>query len=224
VREDRPRRSIEWGTTNNDEYLLSQTGNRRFWPLKTGKIDLDALMRDREQLLGEAATYEAGGESLTLDPSLWSSAQQAQEQRRVADPWEDILANMPQTVDIYENHMMTTVTIIHNTGDGFERVASADVLTHVLRIPKAQQNSAHGQRLARAMEHVGWNRNQGGRVTINGVPVRGYIRSLYPSLGQNKIAMANQVVRAKLQRWPWKEMPKPIVTIDIASAGQALTG
>jgi hypothetical protein len=61
VREDRPRRSIEWGTTNNDEYLLSQTGNRRFWPLKTGKIDLDALMRDREQLLGEAATYEAGG-------------------------------------------------------------------------------------------------------------------------------------------------------------------
>ena len=36
VREDRPRRSIEWGTTNNDQYLLSQTGNRRIWPLKTG--------------------------------------------------------------------------------------------------------------------------------------------------------------------------------------------
>jgi hypothetical protein len=39
VREDRQRRSIEWGTTNNDEYLLAQTGNRRFWPLKTGKIN-----------------------------------------------------------------------------------------------------------------------------------------------------------------------------------------
>ena len=89
VREDRPRRSIEWGTTNNKEYLLSQTGNRRFWPLKTGKIDIEALKRDREQLLGEAATYEAAGESMTLDPSLWGDAREAQEQRRVADPWED---------------------------------------------------------------------------------------------------------------------------------------
>jgi predicted P-loop ATPase len=136
VREDRPRRSIEWGTTNNDEYLLSQTGNRRFWPLKTGKIDLDALMRDREQLLGEAATYEAGGESITLDPSLWSSAQEAQEQRRVADPWEDILANMPKTKDFWDKYVPVSVTIIHNCGDGVERVASADVLSHVLVFQK----------------------------------------------------------------------------------------
>ena len=95
VREDRPRRSIEWGTTNNQEYLLSQTGNRRFWPLETGVIDLEALKRDREQLLGEAATYEADGESITLDPSLWGDAREAQEQRRVADPWEDLLRYRP---------------------------------------------------------------------------------------------------------------------------------
>jgi hypothetical protein len=215
LREDRPRRSIEWGTTNNDEYLLSQTGNRRFWPLKTGKIDLGALMRDREQLLGEAATYEAGGESITLDPSLWDSAQQAQEQRRVADPWEDILANMPKTSDGF-------ASIIHNCGDGFERVASADVLLQVLGIPKAQQTSAHGQRLARAMERVGWDRNRGGRVTINGVPVRGYIRRVHcPSLGQNKIATANQRIHAKLLlQSPWKHT----VTVGIAPARQPLTG
>jgi predicted P-loop ATPase len=155
VREDRPRRSIEWGTTNNNEYLLSQTGNRRFWPLETRTIDLEALQRDREQLLGEAAKYEADGESITLDQGLWSDARDAQEQRRVADPWEDILTHMPDHV-------------VHKSGDGFERVASADVLTHVLDIPKAQQTSAHGQRLALAMEHVGWNRNRSGNVTING--------------------------------------------------------
>ena len=88
-REDRPRSSIEWGTTNNKEYLLSQTGNRRIWPLETGTIDIEALKHDRDQLLGEAATYEAAGESITLDPALWGDARQAQEQRRVADPWED---------------------------------------------------------------------------------------------------------------------------------------
>src|SRR5207253_5402351 len=98
VREDRPRRSIEWGTTNNNEYLLSQTGNRRFWPLKTGRIDIEALRRDREQLLGEAAAYEAAGESVILDQKLWADAREAQEQRRVIDPWEDILGTMPDSI------------------------------------------------------------------------------------------------------------------------------
>ena len=167
VREDRPRRSIEWGTTNNNEYLLSQTGNRRFWPLETGTIDIEALKRDREQLLGEAAAYEAVGQSIALDPSLWGDAREAQEQRRVADPWEEILGHMPDHV-------------VHKSGDGFERVASADVLTRVLDIPKAQQTSAHGQRLALAMKHAGWSRNRSGNVTINGgKPVRGYIRTVY---------------------------------------------
>ncbi len=182
IREDRPRRSLEWGTTNNDEYLHSQTGNRRFWPLKTGLIDIEALMRDRDQLLGEAAAYEAVGESITLDPALWGAARDAQEQRRVPDPWEDLLDHVPDTVEVHDGPYTTrTVTIIHRAGDGYERVASADVLEHVLKIPRAQQTSANGQRLARGMERGGWTRNPSGRVAINGVPVRGYVR---PASGQ----------------------------------------
>jgi hypothetical protein len=176
VREDRPRRSIEWGTTNNDKYLLSQTGNRRFWPLKTGKIDIEALKRDREQLLGEAAHYEATGESIMLDEKLWGAAREAQEQRRLNDPWEDILAIMPDSVTIRDGYAQVPMTIIHKSSDGYERVASADVLELVLEIPKAQQNPGHGQRLAHAMRLVGWERNDSGRVTINRVAVRGYIR------------------------------------------------
>jgi len=167
VREDRPRRSIEWATTNDDTYLLSQTGNRRWWPLKTSKVNIEALKRDREQLLGEAASYEAAGESIGLHPGLWSDAREIQEQRRVADPWEDLLVAMPEH-------------IVHKSGDGNERVASADVLTVVLQIPRAQQTSAHGQRLAKAMEHAGdWKRNKSGNVTIGGVPVRGYVRPIF---------------------------------------------
>ena len=64
VREDQPRRSVEWGTTNNEEYLPSPTGNRRFWPLRVkAMIDIEALKRDRLALFGEAATYEAKGEA-----------------------------------------------------------------------------------------------------------------------------------------------------------------
>jgi predicted P-loop ATPase len=163
VREDRPRRSIEWGTTNEDIYLLSQTGNRRFWQLKTGKIDIAALKRDREQLLGEAATYESVGESIVLDEKLWEDARDAQELRRVPDPWEDILANMSDNV-------------IRKSDDGYERVASAEVLESVLNIPKAQQTSTHGQRLALAMKRTGWERNESGLVAIDGRSVRGYVR------------------------------------------------
>jgi predicted P-loop ATPase len=187
VREDRPRRSIEWGTTNNKEYLLSQTGNRRFWPLETGKIDIEALKRDREQLLAEAATYEAAGESITLNEDLWGEARDAQEQRRVTDPWEDILAQMPDSVKVVQDGTIQMITIIHKSGDGYERVASADMLKYILRLPEAQQTSAHGQRLAQAMERVGWKRNRSGRVTINGVPVRGYVRPAHGSLNNPQI-------------------------------------
>ena len=65
-----PRHSIEVGTTNSDEYLQSQTGNRRFWPMRVLQaIDLEKLKKDRLQLWGEAAHYQSKGESLTLDRS-----------------------------------------------------------------------------------------------------------------------------------------------------------
>ena len=55
-----PRHSIEVGTTNSDEYLQSQTGNRRFWPMKVLEaIDLEKLKQDRLQLWGEAAHYQS---------------------------------------------------------------------------------------------------------------------------------------------------------------------
>lgn len=99
VLERKPRRSIDWATTNDEQYLLSQTGNRRFWPLACGDIDIEALRGDRLQLFGEAAHYESEGESLVLDEALWPDAKVEQEKRRVRHPWEDLLANIPERTE-----------------------------------------------------------------------------------------------------------------------------
>jgi hypothetical protein len=92
-RVDRPRRTIFFATTNDDEYLKSQTGNRRFWPVVTGRIDLEALRRDRDQLWAEAAVYEAAGSSIMLPERLWQAAGEEQERRKEGDDWFEKIDN-----------------------------------------------------------------------------------------------------------------------------------
>ena len=146
------RHSIEVGTTNSSEYLQSQTGNRRFWPMLVLKIiDLDKLRRDRLQLWGEAAQCQSQDESLVLDEALWVEAGVQQEARRVTDPWEEVLRNMPRVVEIqeYRNgfHRERDVQIIHEESDQ-ERVATADILQYVLKVPRSTQRVEHSMRLS----------------------------------------------------------------------------
>jgi hypothetical protein len=63
--------------------------------------------------------------------------------------------------------------------DDRELVASADLLTYVLRIPVAQQETRHVMRLSVVMKLAGWERGSG-KVTINGKQVRGYSRPQGP--------------------------------------------
>jgi hypothetical protein len=51
---DNPRTCIFVGTTNKSDYLSDSTGNRRYWPIKATKIQLDLINQDREQILAEA--------------------------------------------------------------------------------------------------------------------------------------------------------------------------
>ena len=55
MRKRQPRTFICVGTTNEDEYLVDETGNRRFLPIRCGSVDVEALQRDRDQLWRRSA-------------------------------------------------------------------------------------------------------------------------------------------------------------------------
>lgn len=91
-RVDRPRRTIFFASTNDDEYLKSQTGNRRFWPVPVSVIDLNGLRRDRDQLWAEAVACEARGDSIGLPERLWQAAGNQQDKRREGDVWTELIS------------------------------------------------------------------------------------------------------------------------------------
>lgn len=131
-----PRQCVFIGTTNKSTYLRDETGGRRYWPVKVGSIDTDALGRDRDQLFAEAvALYRAGA-------SWWPDAgfeakhiQKEQEARFEADAWEE------QIGPYLRGRGRVTVT----------EVAREALFLEIPRIGTAEQ-----RRVAAALQHLGW--------------------------------------------------------------------
>jgi hypothetical protein len=163
-----PRRCVFFGTTNNETYLKSQTGNRRFWPIKTGTIDLKALTRDRDQLWAEAVQVEASGATLSLPQDLWPTAAAEQDRRRDHDPWDDVLAKV-------EGHPC-------DSPDGQELRIFTTELFDSLGLSVDKRNDANFKRLSFSMERLGWRKPRAS-IRIGGEQGRGYTR---PSLGRGE--------------------------------------
>ena len=139
-RENRPRTSIFVGTTNDPDYLRDPSGNRRWWPVRVGNIDLEALERDRDQLWAEAAYLEAQGVPIELEMNLYPAAAELQAQRMEYDPWTDILRG----VRVTDEH------------DGLERISTEDVFIKV-GVDRERQTTGLAKRLVNVMRQLGWS-------------------------------------------------------------------
>ncbi len=88
------RQNVFVGTTNKDDYLNDPTGDRRYWPLRVRRpIDVEALVRDRDQLWAEAVARYDSGEPWHVDtPELRRLCEAEQRTRAADDAWAPLVA------------------------------------------------------------------------------------------------------------------------------------
>lgn len=86
------RQCVFVGTTNSDRYLSSITGNRRFWPIKCGAINIEQAQELMPQYYAEALAAFKDGEAWWLSDDVEGFATEEQEARRVLDPLEEFIA------------------------------------------------------------------------------------------------------------------------------------
>jgi predicted P-loop ATPase len=182
--DERPRRCIFIGTTNDETYLRSQTGNRRFWPVKTGRIDLDALRRDRDQLWAEAAHFEKRGMSLVLPESLWEEASRQQEARREQDPWEEELRSV-------EGEIYPVSSDAPGTGQAYEERISTKDLLWQLGKNIADATDHDTKRIGHCMRRLGWTGPK---------PLRIWDKRRREAITDNRIRPATYVLSDKRMR------------------------
>ena len=97
--EVQPRVCIFSGTFNTSvggemvEYL-NPGDQRRWWPVKVGKIDIEALERDRDQLFAEAMIDYQIGEALWLGPQFEAEAKAESAKREKTDPLLHTLSSL----------------------------------------------------------------------------------------------------------------------------------
>ena len=142
-----PRQCIFIGTTNTAQYLRDETGGRRFWPVKCGRIDIDALARDRDQLFAEAVHAFKHGAQWWPDKDFERehiAGQQAE--RYEADGWEEPIARWI---------------------DGRTDVTVMEIAEGALSLQRKEIGTAEQRRIARGLTKLGWMR---GKVTAHRRP------------------------------------------------------
>lgn len=153
----KPRQFIFIGTTNEATYLTDDTGNRRYFPVKVGKVDVEALKRDRNQLWAEAAFCEAKGEPIFIsDPELIKAHKVLQRTREIHDEWEGMLAEwLKKDFPVSQDKLDRTIK-----GKRLEMTVSAAADALIGKGQRVNLDSQTQKRIARCLRKCGWERSR----------------------------------------------------------------
>jgi predicted P-loop ATPase len=137
-----PRQCVFAGSTNDDTYLVDTTGNRRFWVIACGQVDLEAMKRDRDQLWAEAAARYRRGDLSYLTPEQEALASVEAAARVAHDPWTSQVAQI----------------VSERLKDAAD-VSAGEVMEH-MGLPQTERHARNAARVGSVLMNLGWKRGK----------------------------------------------------------------
>jgi predicted P-loop ATPase len=155
-----PRTCIFAATSNDPVPLTDESGGRRYWCVTVGKIDIEKLRADRDQLWAEAHTRYLAGESWYPDSLEFQAALTTSQAARYQEGPHDeaILAWLenPQPRQ-FNNHIDRNSLSFDSTP---ERVTLIDVLIHAVGMAQHAIAQKDQYPVIRCLRHAGWKNKQ----------------------------------------------------------------
>lgn len=150
------RQCIFIGTTNADSWLKDETGGRRFWPVRCGRIDIDRLRADRDQLWAEALLRCREGATWWLDDKdVVEAAIEEQRARYQSDVWQESIAKWleaPGERTDEHGHPVAPFSSDRHS------VTISDVLHHCIGKRLEVWTQSDKNRVAACLAALGWQR------------------------------------------------------------------
>ena len=164
VAEKFKRRGIIVGTSNKtDGFLVDETGNRRFWCIKTSRsildpIDCEGLLEERDAIWSAAcALYDHGkGENLRLSKENQIVVNEENKEYIIDNPWKTVIQEFIERPQNYNRELTTEA-----------------VLTEAIEKPVERQNRYDQMQCANILKELGYEkRRRGGRAGRKWVYIR----------------------------------------------------
>jgi len=170
-----PRQCVFCGTSNDQNPFSDPTGSRRFWPVRTERIDVVGVAAVRDQLWAEArARFEAGEKWWFESPELTKAAASEADEHYAPGVLEEEILNWcehpkerlkrdddhapgPLPFDSRPFRVTITDVLLHCIGKPYEKMAYSDVM-----------------QVQRCLVHNGWKRLPQSRIPGTDRRVRFY--------------------------------------------------
>jgi len=142
--EDVPRTCVFVGTVNDSTYLRDSE-NRRFWPVRVGRVNIAALAGDLEQLFAEAVRWYRHRVSWWMRPGERTIFAEQQERRYDYDAFEDRIRGWLEGKDGQASR---------------ENVRVSEILQDALDIRPEKWTKQDQRRVGNVLSRLGWERRQ----------------------------------------------------------------
>lgn len=187
-----PRQNIFVGTTNDREFLVDETGNRRFWTVtvtqESKSVFID-LPKERDQIWAEAVCRYIEGEDLYLPKELEDEARARQSEFVIRDPrleaipdyLEMLLPDNWKSMTRWERGEYFLNEDLRKQNQGIHRrrrVSAAEIWCEVFGQPRETLNAYNAKPIKTFLRSLpGWSENKYSSDTGDYGPQRCFVRS-----------------------------------------------